>query len=80
MHFTIVGRIRNVEAIATGRSVWIRKHLIQRFGAGRWRKMKGEATIRLDDCALQRAELHWFEAHGIGRVYFKRKRNLDERS
>ena len=42
--------------------------------------MKGEATIRFDDGTLQQAELHWFEAHGIGRVYFKRKRNLDERA
>ncbi len=80
MHFTIIDRIRNAKPIAAGRSVWIRKHLIQKFGAGRWRKMKGEATIRFDDGTLQRAELHWFEAHGIGRVYFKRKRNLDERS
>lgn len=79
MHFTIVGRIRNAEAIGSGRSVRIRKHLIQRFGAGRWRKMKGEAMIRFDDGTLQRVELHWFEAHGIGRVYFKRKRNLHER-
>jgi hypothetical protein len=79
MHFTIVGRIRNAETIATGRSVRIRKHLIQKFGAGRWRKMTGEATIRLEDGTLERAELHWFEAQGIGRVYFKRKRNLDWR-
>ena len=77
MHFTIVGRIRNAEAIGAARAVRIRTHLIQRFGAGRWRKMKGEATIRFDDGTLHRAELHWFEAHGIGRVYVKRKRNLD---
>ncbi len=44
---------------------------------GRWRKTKGEATIRFGDGTLQRAELHSFEAHEIGRVYFKRKRNLD---
>jgi len=42
--------------------------------------MKGEATIRFDAGTLHRAELHWFEARGIGRVYFKRKRNLDQRS
>lgn len=76
MHFTIVGGVRNVETIATGTSVRIRKHLTRRFGTGRWRKMKGEATIRFEDGTLQRAELHWFEAHGIGRVYFKRKKNL----
>jgi hypothetical protein len=80
MHVTIVGTIRNAEAIATGTSVRIRRHLIRRFGAGRWRKMRGEATIRLIDGTLERAELHWFEAHGVGRVYFKRKRNLDRPS
>lgn len=77
MHFTIIGEIRNAKRIATGSSVYIRKHLIQRFGIGRWRKMTGEATIRLEDGTLQRVELHWFEAHGVGRVYFKRKRDLD---
>jgi hypothetical protein len=77
MHFTIVGRIKNPEVIASGKSVRIRKHLTRTFGAGRWLKMKGEATIRLDDGTFERAELHWFEAHGVGRVYFKRKRNLD---
>jgi hypothetical protein len=77
MHFTIIGRITHSEEIATGRRIRIRKHLIQKFGPGRWRKMRGEATIRFDDGTVRRAELHWFEAHGIGRVYFKRKRNLD---
>ena len=77
MRFTIVGQIANAEPIATGRSVRIREHLIQKFGAGRWRKMRGEATTRFDDGTLRRVELHWFEAHGIGRVYLKRKRNLD---
>ena len=77
MHFTILGEIRNAKVIAAGTSVRIRKHLTQRFGRGRWRKMKGEATILLDDATVRRVELHWFEAHGLGRVYFKRKRNLD---
>ena len=58
MHFTIVGRISSVETIAAGKSVRIRRHLIRTFGAGRWRKMKGEATIRFADGTLQRAELH----------------------
>ena len=77
MHFTIVGEIRNVKPIAAGKSVHIRRHLIERFGARRWRKMTGEATVRFADGTLARAELHWFEAHGVGRVYFKRKRNLN---
>ena len=77
MHFTIVGKITNVMPIARGTSVRIRRHLVKTFGAGRWRKMKGEAMIRFEDGTLRRAELHWFEAHGVGRVYFKRKSNLD---
>jgi hypothetical protein len=52
MHFTIVGGIRDAETIAGGRSVRIRKHLTRKFGAGRWRKMKGEATIRFEDGTL----------------------------
>jgi hypothetical protein len=80
MHFTIVGRIAHAEVIATGGSVRLRRHLIRKFGAGQWRKMKGQATIRLEDGSLVRAELHWFEAHGVGRVYMKRKRNLEQRS
>ena len=67
----------NVKAIATGRSVEIRRHLTEKFGEARWRKMAGEATIQFDDGVIQRAELHWFEAIGIGRVYIKRKRYLD---
>jgi hypothetical protein len=77
MHFTIVGAIRDIEVIAAGTSVRIRKHLTREFGAGRRRKMKGTATIRFDDGTVQRAELHWFEAHGVGRIYIKRRRNLD---
>jgi hypothetical protein len=80
VHFTIVGRITEVETLAIGRSVRIRRHLVRTFGVGRWRKMKGNAMIRFHDGTLRRVELHWFEAHGIGRVYFKRKRNLDETS
>ena len=77
MGFTIVGDIGRVRPIAAGRAVKIRRHLVERFGPGRWRKMAGEATIRFDDGTVARAELHWFEAHGIGRVSVKRKRNLE---
>jgi hypothetical protein len=78
VHFTIVGRINNATAIAGRGSVRIREYLIQKFGPGRWRTMKGDAMIRLEDGTTLRAELHWFEAHGVGRVYVKRKRNLGE--
>lgn len=77
MTFRIVGAIEQIETIAAGRAVRIIKHLRQKFGPGRWRKMKGIASIELEDGSIRRAELHWFEAHGIGRVYVKRKRYVD---
>jgi hypothetical protein len=51
--------------------------LEKQYGRGRWRKMKGEATIRLKNGRTVRAEIHWYEAHGIGRKEFKRKRYLE---
>ncbi len=72
--FDILGDIRNVETIAAGRGVQIRRHLDRTYGKGRWRKMKGVATIRLADGAVCEAEIHWFEAHGIGRKDYKIKR------
>ncbi len=77
MTFRLVGSIEQIETIAAGKSIRIAKHLRKQFGVGRWRKMKGIATIELDDGSIRRAELHWFEAHGIGRVYLKRKRYVD---
>jgi len=79
MHFAIIGEISNIRPIAAGPSVRIRRHLVEKFGRGRWRKMAGEATIRFGDGTVEYAELHWFEAHAIGRVYIQRKRSLDER-
>jgi hypothetical protein len=77
LSFRIVGPIERIETIASGRSIKILKHLQQKFGAGRWRKMKGFARIELEDGSIRQAELHWFEAHGIGRIYVKRKRYVD---
>jgi hypothetical protein len=72
--FEILREIRAVETIAIGRGVYIRRYLERTYGRGRWRKMKGIATVRLTDGAICEAELHWFEAHGIGRKDFKIKR------
>jgi hypothetical protein len=47
------------------------------FGHGRWRKQKGIATVRLEDGTICQAELHWYEAHGIGRKKLKIKQYLD---
>ena len=74
--FEILGEIRNIETIAAGQGVHIRRHLERSYGKGRWRKMKGIATVRLADGAVCEAEIHWFEAHGIGRKDFKIKRAI----
>jgi len=52
--------------------------LRERFGAGRWRKMKGIATVELDGGRICTGEVHWYEAHGVGRVMFKLKRVINE--
>ena len=72
--FEILGEIRDIETIATGRGVYIRRYLERTYGSGRWRKMKGIATVRLAEGTLCDAEIHWFEAHGKGRKDFKIKR------
>ena len=77
MHFDILGEITNVETIAVGTHIREITRLEKQYGNGRWRKMKGEAMIRLKNSRVVRAEIHRYEAHGIGRKEFKRKRYLD---
>lgn len=74
MAFEIVGEIRNVETIASGRGISIYPRLVRQFGRGNWRKMKGFATVRLSNDRLVDVELHWYEAHGIGKRGMKIKR------
>ena len=47
------------------------------YGFGRWRKLKGTAVIQLEDGTVCQAEIHWYEAHGIGRKEFKIKYILE---
>lgn len=72
----IVGEILKIETIAEGHRIRERKQLRQRFGYGSWRKMKGIATVELSDGHIGKAEVHWYEAHGIGKVKMKVKRWL----
>jgi len=72
--FKILGEIRDIETMASGRGVYIRRYLERAYGRGRWRKMKGTATVELADGTICEAEIHWYEAHGIGRKDFKIKR------
>ncbi len=73
MEFEILDKIRDIEIIATGRGVYIRRYLERTYGKGRWRKMKGTATVQVADGTICEAEIHWFEAHGVGRNDFKLK-------
>jgi hypothetical protein len=76
--FEVLGDVTDIETIAVGGSIRDLSRLRKRYGTGRWRKMKGVATIRLPNGQVRRAELHWCEAHGIGRLEMKRKRYLRE--
>ena len=78
MNFEIIGEITNVETIARGTGVRARRYLNRVYGHGDWRKMKGIALIRLPNGEIRLAELHWYEAHGIGRHDIKRKRFLEK--
>ena len=77
MHFEIIGAISKIETIAISRSIRILPILQKRFGKGRWRKLKGVANVRLEDGTIRLAEVHWFEAHGIGKQKMRIKRYLD---
>jgi hypothetical protein len=77
MHFEIIGELTNIETIAVGPSIRDLARLRKQYGEGRWRKMKGVARIRLTNGRIRLAELHWYEAHGIGKKEFKRKHYLD---
>ena len=78
MQFEIVGAIERIETIASGTGVKIRQYLRKLYGQGRWRKRKGVALVLLGNGKLRRVELHWYEAHGIGKRDFKIKSYLDQ--
>ena len=76
MHFEIVGELSGVETIATSSGIRELPRLRKRYGRGRWRKRKGNAEVRLGSGEIVRAEVHWYEATGIGKREFKIKRFL----
>jgi hypothetical protein len=78
MKFELIGPIADAAVVAAGLGVRVRSYLRKAYGHGRSRKMKGTATVRLPNGALRRVELHWYEAHGIGKRDLKIKRYLDE--
>ena len=77
MYFEIISEITDIEIIAKGRGIHDLARLRKKYGPGNWRKLKGRATVRLEDGSIHYAEIHWYEAHGIGKKRFKVKRTLD---
>jgi len=73
MDFEIVSEITDVETFAAGLGVRDRKRLWKVYGRGRWLKRKGVAQVRLMSGKIRSAEIHWYEAHGIGRREFRLK-------
>ena len=77
MDFRIVGQITDVETIATGSGIRELARLRRRYRRARWRKRKGRAQIELPNGVVRLAELHWYEATGVGQREFKINRYLD---
>ena len=77
MHFELESQISDIEPIAVGPGIRDLARLRKQFGPGRWRKLKGVADVKLLNGNIRRAEIHWYEAHGIGKRKMKIKRFLD---
>lgn len=73
MDFKIRGKVTGVETIAVGKGIRVLPRLRKLYGKGRWKKLKGTATVVLIDGTIRQAEIHWYEAHGIGKKEFKIK-------
>ena len=77
MAFEIIGSISRIEIIAVENEIREIEYLHEQFGQGRWRKLKGRAHVHLSNDTYRLVEVHWYEAHGIGRRRMKIKRFLD---
>ena len=78
MEFEVIGTISDIEIIAVGKSIRELGRLRRAYGSGRWRKLKGVGLVRLADGFVGQAELHWYEAHGIGKREMKIKTLLED--
>jgi hypothetical protein len=77
MYFEILCEVSDAETFAAGSSIREIARLRKFYGRGRWRKRKGIARVKLEDGTIRLAEIHWYEAHGIGRKEFKIKHYID---
>jgi len=76
MWFKIIGEVESIQTIAVGQSIREINRLRKIYGKGRWRKLKGIAAIEFPDGEMCKAEIHWYEAHGLGKKEYKIKRIL----
>jgi hypothetical protein len=74
VNFEIIGDIKDIEIIAIGKKIKEIARLRKYYGKGRWRKLKGIATVKINKSDILDAEVHWYEAHGIGKKELKIKR------
>ena len=77
MNYDIIDEITEIEMIVKGTGIRELNRLRKFYGLGNWKKMKGIARIRLSTGKIRLAELHWYEAHGIGKKEIKRKKYLE---
>jgi hypothetical protein len=77
MYLDIIGEVEQIETIAVGGRIHDIMRIRKQYGPGRWRKLKGVTKVRLQSGRICKAEIHWYEAHGIGRRKMKIKRILD---
>ena len=75
--FELLGELTTIEIIAVNLSIRERQQLRDQFGGRRWRKLKGVGRVRFPNGVVRMAEVHWYEAHGVGRRKMKVKRVLD---
>ncbi|MBI1367512.1 MAG: hypothetical protein GC162_02545 [Planctomycetes bacterium] len=78
MHFKVIPPITDVQTIAVGAAIREIERLRKTYGSARWRKCKGNARVQFADGIIVKAELHWYEAHGIGRKEIKIKRLIED--
>lgn len=76
MDFELIGAIDDAKTMASGRDLRELRRLRKAYGGVNWRKCKGRAEVSSRAGETVRAEVHWYEAHGIGRVELKLKRYL----
>ena len=77
LYFEIIGEITHIEVIAVGKRIRDLRDLVRHYGVGSWRKLKGTARVRLPSGRVRLAEVHWYEAQGIGKRRLKIKRFVD---